>query len=284
MIQIYQGQLNMGHFPNIVNKHSEVEVDIAVDFLDSDIQKLQGILNDCKSSYERKDLTKTLNILNKLKAKTVDGKFTILWVIDKNKVLRSYPIDLAEKLTHNIKVTDYIKNFDGMYTLKLDYSEALELIAFDMMYRDLGFTREDIEEKLSNIGLTSISPASIILNLLEGESAIEDSSFMKIESSPYATTDAAMCNDYFNIKMFDSGNYKDCVDFSCRYAMTAIASDVLQIINTECSNYNLCSISNNSIYIMLPDNVIRNIKDKIEQVVIRVFGRKFNVMPNISII
>lgn len=284
MIEIYQGRLNMPYLANILSKHSEVEINIAKEFLDDNIQNIEKTFKETKSKYEKQSLQSVIDYLHKIKVKTIDGKLNLIWIIDKDKTVKSYPIDLGAKLKYGIKPTDYFKNDDGFKILKADYSKALELIAFDMMYRDLGFSMKYMEKALSNIGITSISDSSIILKFLDGESAIECSEYMKIEDCPYATVDNKICGDYFHIGMYETDRYKDIIDISCRYALTAILNSILKIVNSETTDFKLCGVSSDGIYVMVPDGYAESLKEKIEPAVVRVLGRRFEAIPTVSLL
>jgi hypothetical protein len=211
------------------------------------------------------------------------------WKLEHWKLI-SDPIELYSFDPYNIRLTDYI-TLDDNKLIKIDYKDAFELIAFEMMHRDMGFDTWDIDDKLSDIGIASIANAKVVLDIMD-DSALYCSKIYKIGDSQYATKDGEMSWDYFGTAYdkdetaFTSGRYLECVNRSIDMVICLITRSLIENFTSNSVKFDICALNEDGIYFLVDDtkvNINNIISNTVESVIVRVFGRKFEVKPKITI-
>ena len=156
-----------------------------------------------------------------------------------------------------------------------------------MMYRDLGYTLEEIEKDLKDIGISTIYGSDRLYQYL-GDEALKLSKIFKIGDSQYASEDGKMAWDYFFTAIdegsgFDSGYYREAVNRSIDVAIILIVKNLIENFTTEGIKFQLLCAIEDGIFLSINKLASLNIEDVIESAVIRTFGRKFEVVPKIEI-
>ena len=202
------------------------------------------------------------------------------WRLD-GYVLKYTTIELRHIPEYNIEMTDYI-SVDSGHLVRIDFKNVFEIIAVEMMYRDLGETMETMEEKLDDLGITGIYPASELLKHFD-ESALLLSKQFKIGDSPYAARNLSDNIEYFGTQRFKTKYYRDIVGYSVKHALTIIAKSILSKLQASNIDYKLCSLNDNGVYFIT--NYANTDLDIIlgDSVNIRAFGRRFEVKPKVTV-
>lgn len=263
-----------------------VSVSIDCNAIQHDLDKLNN-MNGRTNKIDRDNIKAIKKYLYKI-AEYIDSNDSIQlkWSV-KNNRLTSEPIELIHLNPYGIKATDYV-NVGKSKLVHADYREVLEIIAFEMMFRDLGETHKSIEEKLINVGITTLEPSNVLTQFIDG-SPLDYSKFMKIGDSPYATIDGKMSWDYFSSstkngdKAFTSGMYRECVGRSVDIANMIIMKNVVNNLNINKAKYGLCAINEDGIYMVINNADSIDMSSIFESVSVRAFGRMFEVVPNIEI-
>lgn len=280
MIQIQQDMPSVGNLESIVNKYGETQMIIDTDSVKSDIEALEQKQSKPLSRIDKKNIKEVKEYLEKLLNKTVDSKLEIIWSVD-NYILKTYPIELLHIPEYNIEMSDYISASEG-HLVRVDFREVLEIIAIEMMYRDLDETMESMEQKLEHLGITGMHPASELLKHFE-DNAVNLSKILKVGSSPYSVSDTKLSFEYFGTKEFKSNFYRDNVGYSIKHALAILTQAILDKLVTNNVNFNLCSVTTSGIYFIAQecDVDIYNILD--EHADVRAFGRRFKVKSKVTI-
>lgn len=267
-------------------KYGTTEVSLNKQLIEDDIKKLTKELARVednrifKTSMHKKNLKAIISYLENLSKKADKESITINWGLDKN-VIRSYPIEIKNIPEYKIMSTDYI-NLDNQKMICLDYTELADIIAYELMYRDLGETNEAIEEKLKNIGIITVNNSNKINSLYDGESPYKLSNITYIESSPYLIPDDEEIQDYFGNKRFKATSYREVVSYSCRSAIAIILEELLR--RQTSTKFKICGVFENYLYLMVGNNMTQNqINNLVESVCIRAFGRKIEVKPKVQV-
>ena len=279
MIQIQQDMPNLNGLESIINKNGEVQIAIDIDSVRLDIENMEEKIKTAFSKTDKKNMTAIKKYLEKMLSRTKDGVLEILWSTEED-VLKTYPIDITHIIEASIEMTDYISEENG-HLVRVDYRDVLEIIAIEMMYRDLGETFNGMEEKLSDIGITGIYPSSKLLKHFDCD-AIALSKLFKIEDSAYYVKNANVVYEYFGKKEFKTTRYKEPVEYSVKHALAILTQAILSRLGASNIPYKLCSVSDSGIYFITNSDVDI---DKIlnESAVVRAFGRRFEVKPKVTI-
>lgn len=281
MIEIQQDKPEIDGLEQLINKNAEVSIHIDTDAVSNDIVALKNKLNSPKSKIDKQNLNNLIEYLAKLQHKVKDGQIEMLWTLN-NYVLSTYPIELKHIPEYNIEMTDYITVPDG-HLVRINYTDVFNIIALEMMYRDLGETRESMEEYLEDIGITGIYASSELLKHFEENVYMLGKTF-RIEDSPYYASDIKKSFEYFGKESFKSKYYKDCIDFSFKHAISIITLNILNKLAVSNLKFQLCSASTSGIYFTITGDSDIDI-DKLfnDSAVVRAFGRKFEVKPKITV-
>jgi hypothetical protein len=279
MIQIQQDTQGLNGIETLISKMGEVSINIDIDSLKSDIDAMELKLSKPFSSKDKKNIKAIRERLLKILSRTEENTLEIIWTVD-NELIRAYPFDLVHIPEYNIEMTDYISVGDE-HLVRVSYRDVLEIIALDMMYRELGETLQSMEEKLSNIGITVINPSIELTKHFE-DNALNLSKILRISDSSYCSADGREIYDYFGQKTFKCDYYRDVVGYSVKRALTIITSSIIRVLNSHGIKYKLCSISESGIYFITDSD---EELDKIisESAVVRAFGRKFEVKPKVTV-
>ena len=160
------------------------------------------------------------------------------------------------------------------------------MIAIEMMHRDLGETFGSMEERLADIGITLINPADILTDVFKDESVLELSKICRIENSQYSMFSGKKSWDYFGTMMdkpYITGYYRDCVGKSVDVANTIIIRNILNKSVNMKLDLKLCAYDDTEMCFICEDPNLVLDKDIFESVVIRAFGRQFEVNPVVKV-
>lgn len=286
MIEIMQKKLNTNTLLSPYNKMEEIQIIMNKDIIKKDLAKLKEYSDNPKNRYDKANIKGLITYLEKLlKNINEEGVYEMCWGT-KNDLPISYPLQLINEKNYNINTSNYIEIGEDEKIIEIDLTELADIIAFEMMARDLGETHESIEELLKDCGLIAIEDSKLLTDMFKanGDKVYQLSKTMKIEDTPYFSSETMKVNDYFSSKQFKANNYREVVEYSCRYANTIIANSILK--NSIHNNLNAKIVMINATEITLLANIDNefNIEKKLlDDISIRTFGRWFSIKPKISV-
>lgn len=288
MILIQQGMTDIGNLGSLVSKVSDTEIKLNTEIITEDIHKIENMMASAKNKSDKANMEGIVKYLKKLRSKVdSSGNFQFTWMLDKWKV-RAYPFELRHFEPYKVQATDYIE-LNGSSIVKIDYRNVFEIIAFDMMYRDLGYDLEDIEKQLEHVGIAAVVGDNQIMPIMDGDSPVDLSKVFKMGDSPYASADCKMSWDYFGTaalpgeEAFDTGRYRDCVGRSIEFAICLILKELIERFNDNSLKFRICALNEDGLYFMVDNLNSVDIYNIIDSVVVRAFGRRFEVKPNIIV-
>lgn len=282
MITIQQDTSDTSGIEMLANKGGLIDLAVDWDAVDNDTEKLTEKAKNPLSKYDKQNILNTKQRVGELISKSDDDmQIHLSWKLE-DHILKSYPIQLDSIPEYLIEMIDYISIIDEGKLVRVSYYEMLKAIAFDMMYRDInaGTTLKDMDKALSELGITGIYPVSELLKHCQDDAFLL-SKQLRVGSSPYREADTRKLLDYFSRKRFSGKYYRDAVDYSARYAYTVIAKSIMYKLSHNGEEYSLISITDSGIYFSTKceDEKLQNLLG--ESVVIRAFGRRFEVKPKI---
>ena len=293
MVMIQQDKVNLTGYSNLLSKHGKSTFKISTYLIEEDIKRLKSMKERAYSKADRDNIDGILYYLKSLLYNIEDETMSIQWNLDKS-ITKSSPISIEHFPSHGVRTTDYIL-LERNSMLRFDFTDLYKIIAFDMMHRDLGYETNEIDKKLDHVGIATITDASEILDIInENESDILDSSkIFRIGDSPYATLNGKLAWDYFGTahkdfkEAFSSGKYADCVGQSIGVAVSVLNKYITEKLVAAGIKFNICYLGESGLFYLVEDST--KVKDLIAQkyfetVVVRSFGRRFEIIPKISLL
>lgn len=286
MIEIIQNKTQHNALLGTFNKLSEVSVNINRELLIKDIEKLKDMLKEPKSKIDKTNIKKLIVYLEKLLNSLLeDSTFELCWEIRDN-IPQSYPFNLVNEKVYGINICNYIEVDRNEKLVQMDMTDLADIISFEIMARDLGETHESIETLLKDCGIIGFESASLLTDFFRdsGDNIYELSKSMRIEETPYYSYDTKKVNDYFSSKEFSTKEYREVVDYSCRYANAIIANSIIKNCNRCNPDIKLIMLNATNITFIVHDIDEISIKNNIiEEISVRAFGRRFKIEPDIQI-
>lgn len=264
----------------LISRNSESKMGIDVDSVKLDIDVMETKLLEPMSRIDKRNIKEVKGYIEKILSKTENNVLELAWSLE-GSILKSYPVELMHIPEYNIEMTDYISITEGSL-VRVDYRDVLQIIAIEMMYRDLGEDSESMEDKLDHIGITGIYPASELLKHFEDD-AINLSKIFKVGDSPYRTQDRRIIFEYFGKKEFDGKVYRDCVGYSIKHALSIITLAIMERLTANNIQFQLCSVSDSGVYFVTENDGIEIAEILNESAVVRAFGRRFEVKPEVTV-
>lgn len=286
MIDLIQHSVDESTLTGYYNRIDDITLKMNKDIIIKDRNRLEEMSKKPKSKIDLTNIKALINYLNKLiKIIDKDENFELAWGI-KDGLPISYPLTLLTENVYGIYAANYVEADLNEHIVEVNLNNLADLIAYSFMSRDLGETHESIEELLKNCGIIGIEDSNIIIGHFNknGDKPYEFSKSFMMGNTPYYSFDTKEIYDYFHSKKFKTDKYREVVDYSCKYAATIIMNSIIEnsthlginvkpiVINTT----NLAFITNAKDEVNIKNNLI-------DEISIRVFGRKFKVHTHVDI-
>jgi len=267
----------------LLDKYGKVHVRLNSQAIKDDIEKMKKLAEASNKKLYVKNCWRIVDYLDRLGKVAKNEEEIRLDFKYNGDFIESSPIDIRKINGFNVQTTDY---FDvmGKSVLTLDYSKLMDAMALDIGYLDLGYTTEEIEDKLKDVGIVATYDSSDFGDLLEDNLYIVMCG-LKIEDSPYVSVDNKNMHDYFGDKVKDRVNYLETLTKSSKKIMAIVAMDVLTEADKHSCKIELAGVYEDSLVILVPDKCsVELLSEKLAQPqVIRLFGRKFLFKPEVQI-
>ena len=284
MISIQQDS-RTSELNSLLVKYGQVNLEFNTKSIEEDIERLTNDLNNSTSkkmigkAIWQRNIENINKYLEGILKRANNGEIKVNWTLDKG-VVRSYPIEIRNIPEYRIQVTDYINIKDGQM-IYLDYSKLANIIAFEIMFRDLDDTNKSMEEYLKDVGIATVTSADILHEKLK-ENPYKLSKMLLISDSPYLSNNG-MIKDYFGMTEFKADSYREVVEHSCRVAIAIILEKLLKKQSVGLK-FEVCGVFETGIYLWT-DSILNKYsrEDLTEAICIRTFGRKFEVSPEMII-
>lgn len=291
MIDIKQFSPLTKDLSTTLTRLGEIRIGLDGEIIKEDIKRLENMLDKTFSSADKNNIKQLLRYENRLLKKS-NTFLDVSWIVDDGLAF-PYPIGIKYYPEYGIDAVNYITTSSNEKVVELDYSGVADLIAFELMYRDIGdtddsngvITHEIIEDKLKDVGIISINSFNTIKErFFKNYSPYVYSKMFKVKDSPYIDLEKKKIRDYFGHKEFDIDRYYEVVDYSTNHAMALVFKGLTKTKLLNNFKWKLVAINNNRIVLILDVDDDFNITERLSNsVVVRVFGRRFEVTPNIKV-
>lgn len=287
MVNITQFRVNEADLRGNILKTEEFKVKINQELIDKDINRLEDLYSMSKNKINKQNLKALKDYLKNFKNKIDENEeIEACWVLDEKNIIKTYPIEFINESIYNIDAANYIELEENEQLIEVSLNELADIIAFEYMYRDLNETHYSMEELLQDCGIVGGTPSDKLLNFIESvcTSPFNLSKSFYIEDSSYFNYEDKVIHDYFNTRKFKSKKYRDVVEYSCKYAATIVANNIVRNCAANGINCKLVNVCSTNISFIIDNNNEIDIKhDIIDDICIRAFGRMFNINTNIKI-
>lgn len=256
-------------------------LDIDLGQVVADEKVIQTMMKGAQA-VRKKELDEMYKVLSGIQTNCRNGSIPILWFCA-DGLARSYPCELQNFEEDGIDCTNYIIRPENSTIMRVTYDDLDNIIAFEMMNKDLGFSHRKIEELLENVGIMTENPASILLDIIGDNEPYKYSKMYKIGKQAYWSEDEGVMYDYFQTMTFNTKYYKIPVEYSCRHALQFVLDRLIDQLRQESVTYSLCGLDDRSITFLIDlKNKQAFEKVVLEPVTIRSFGRMFNTQAKVE--
>lgn len=289
MVEIEQRKIPDDLLISPFNKEGFIELKFNKSLIQKDIGKLENELklNRYKNKYDKENLKRATKYLNRI-IKKLDNehKIEICWNMEDN-VPDTYPISFIKEPLYGVNTCNYLEIKDNEKIVEIETKSLADLIAFEIMYKDLGESHDTIENLLYNCGIIGYEKADPLLDYFKenNDDIYELSKTMRIEDTPYMYLESKKVHDYFYITEFNGKEYRDVVNFSCKYANAIIMNSILNNGATKGKLIRPLMINATSIAFITDIEYTDDINEVlIGDISVRIFGRRFRIEPEIQIL
>ena len=284
MINIIQKAINRDVINKIYTNKEPFNIKINSEIIDKDLDTIANI--EPTNKYDEKNIKAIIKYLIDIQNKLDDNKeITVSWTINKKTNLPELtPVQLISEPLYGINACNYIETIEGQNIVEIDLKDMANIIAFEIMHRDFGEDHDSIEQLLDNTGIMNYNKPDILLSYFKdnNDEPYDLSRSFKIGKSPYIDIEDNI-NDYFHTRKFKLSTYRKVVSHSCKYAVTLVADNIIKN-NSHFKSLDIVMINDTGITVLVDNtNGVDIIDNIVDTVSIRVFGRKFKIIPRISI-
>lgn len=291
MIDIKQYSPITKELNTTLSRLGETRICLDGEIIREDIERLEKMLENTFSKNDKFNIKQLIRYANRMLKKSTTF-LDISWFME-DGLAKAYPLELKYYPEYCIDAINYITTSSSEKVVEISYSGVADLIAYEIMHRDIGdindenidITMSEIEKRLDDIGIISINDFSILKErFFKSYSPYKYSKMFKVNESPYIDLDKKKIKDYFGHKEFDIDKYYDVVDYSTKHAMALIFKGLTETKLLNNFNWKLVAINNDRIVLILNVDDDFNIEERLSNsVVVRVFGRRFEVAPEIKV-
>ena len=267
---------------SLLHKYGKLTYNFSTQLISDDIDKMTELENNAHTAHRLENTKRTKGYLEGLYKKASNGEFKAEWVLSGNKI-SALPVEIRKIKMYDIRATDYIikKNEAIMY---LDYTELLNIIAFEISYKDFGVNEEDIEDKLKDIGIITQYKSEVLKSVLTECGTFDKMLNMRVEDTIYMSSDKKSLYTYYMDKVLSDKTYRKVAEETAYTTMSIITQNLLSRASSLGLGIKLGGVFEDSIVIILPDGRNARIESELNiSVIVRAFGRKFVVEPKIQV-
>lgn len=253
-----------------------------LDALEDDIKKVEIAEKEAHTAYRLENAKKTKAYLEGIRARAKKGQINVEWFLNNHKV-SSMPIEFKKITQYNIQTTDYIQKTSDSVVV-MDYSELTDVIALELTHNEFELSEHMADESMQDIGLLASYPASRLLNLVGEKAIFEKSRGLRISSSRYSSPERKYNLTYFMSKLKYDPTYRRIVEDSADNSISIILYNILTKAAANKYNVKIMGVFSDSIALAIPKEKSKEIEDELAVgVIIRSFGRKFEVYPKVRV-
>lgn len=262
-----------------LDKLGHLKMRMNTELIQDDINKVKTLAEQANRVSQLKYLSGVDDYLKMLLKKSLKKQVNLQWTFLDNRV-RAFPFEIRQFKKLQIQATDYII-MNNAKMLSFEYEHLLNMLAFDIVHREFGFTFDDIEKALSSISLLSVQDCQILYDKeLLAPNTYNIALEMAIEDSPHLDIETHEITDYFGIRHESSKYYREAILASRDMAMNILLQQILTKAIQKGYEIKLAGIFDDSIYFVVPANIAEDVQNGLrDNLEVRLFGRIFEINP-----
>lgn len=282
LININQNTLLDKHKVKAILGIEPFELFINKEDVERDIESIRQQEEKAKNLINSNNLLRIREYLSRLLGKVdSSGKLELCWS-ERNGRVSTYPVEFDEIKEYDIDTVKYVCVDSHKALVEVDDSIIADMIAYEMMYRDIGDELADIEVKLKDCHIVGMTSSDILKGFFKDIDIkpYELSRQIKLMDSPYVDVEDHRFVEYFtsDIVPLKDVNYHSVVTKVCRKINTIITGQIVKDIKGA----EPIAIMATKMAFMVDRGIIENFRSQFEAVTVRVFGRKFKIEFNIQ--
>jgi len=289
----HTSNVNASEFKPIL-RSGAITVVVNKDIINSEIKRLQSEIGKYNNKVDDNNLKTLISYLTKIKrtADSETSELTLRWGTDNEGILRTTPLQLVTENAYGIDVNSLIEVGPNQQLISVDISDMSEVIAFDMIHRDLDETHDSIEKTLESCSIISVNDISVLTDKFKesGDKMYESSQYMRVGESAFLNKGDNVLYNFFMTRKYDyiknKTTYKEPVYNSCMLAAGIYAAQLMYNLHRCKIDSCLTGLTPQSVSILInrENDPLFDFKEKaFEDIVIELFGRKFSIVPNVMV-
>ncbi len=286
MIVIQEVDVDNKKLDNLLKKMGKTQYSMNKQLIIDDINKLTKRSAAENTRVGRSNLKNTIKYLERMYSLiSTDESIGVEWEVIDNKI-KTYPLQFINVDVYNINTMDYFIRGDKSSVL-IDYTRMMDMIAFQISYKDMGITLETMEDILKDTGIIAIYDAEIILSNIP-ELTHYKSKAISIKNCNFIN-DASKEGVLFfpcNKSKIASKTYREILEKSYNEAMKRVTYYILkEVSNTPDMRDSvlLGCVFEKSIHYVVSELTPGIISALSQPILIKILGRKFEFKPTIRI-
>jgi hypothetical protein len=273
MIELNQNSIISNEFKRLVKTYMNYSVYLDLETILTDMEKLDAIRERTPKRIVKENATNCIKYLQQITKHCQNDDIKPLSIKQRwNGVdLVTEPFEIKKLERYGIDVVNYFKVNTGT-VLELDYTDLINAINFECMYRDLGYEDKYVEHQLKDKGIFCVHDAEC-LDFIE-KNCYAQGMYMKIGETPKKSLSDNKMYNYYG-KEVDNVYYKETVETNASMTLNYICCKLLsKLENVE--NFTLWRACDNVITVYLKNQKAEEeIQDFLNGVSVRIFGRQF---------
>lgn len=251
----------------------------------NDIAEMRNKYEAAKGMFNRSNIERIIGYLVKLESLiSEDETLDICWCENKNGSVTTYPITLEVIKEYGINAIRYAVVDENSAVVYADNSMLADMIAYEMMYRDLGDNIEDIENELMECKITSVESSTRMRNLFSHMdiSPYKLSRDIKVIDSPYKGIETGKLVKYFTCdeeRLKENEKYHEVVYEVCKKINIIIMMEITSNVRGVTP---LC-VGDTYYGFRVDRDKLDKATQIASEVCIRVFGRTFNIGTELEV-
>lgn len=264
----------------LLKKYGKRVSNFDTSLIDDDIIKMSRKNDIAKYEVTRKNTNMIINNLEHMKKEiNKRGKkgIEVWWHLEGNRI-KSKPIEFISVRNYGINTVEYVERQEDAIVC-IDYSEVMSVLALEIVYRDLGISFKSMENKLKDISIIGVNDIAKLKN----EITLPDCEVMRsfrVEQTDYQSKHTNELVDYFGNNVGEDILYNKALQSSYNQAMSIITTSIISNANKLNLDMNIVSVLEDRIYL---SNASSKLRECIETICLKVFGRLFEIVPEIVI-
>ncbi len=279
MIKILRDtRIDNSELSKLVIKYGETTVSLDKSSIEHEIDRLNKLRYHVKNDKAKDSIDNTLKYLEELRKRAAKGKLNLRVYMDKRRV-SSIPVEVVRIPELNINTVDFMES-DGKTLVSLDFDEAISAILFEACYVDLGYSLEEIEIELEKVNIITRNQPTELLKLMDNLKFTQIANMRMGDCTWVSSDDTNSCISYFGDKVLCNKMYKPLAKEMAHKFINKMLYDLCKYKLSKLENASIIGVYETSIDVFVDNGTDLDILK--EDIVINVFGRKFDFRPVVT--